>query len=95
MLVYHFGSKQELERQLVGLLKTRLREKLWSFQTTSLNKTDGLVEPLLAMWNHLTAPEMHGLLKLAMGLTQRAIQGDLETQRFLEQESQQWVDSHR
>ncbi|MBD2731782.1 TetR/AcrR family transcriptional regulator, partial [Nostoc sp. FACHB-892] len=32
MLVYHFGSKQELERQLIGLLETRLRQKLWSFQ---------------------------------------------------------------
>ena len=26
MLVYHFGSKQEMERQLIDLLETRLRE---------------------------------------------------------------------
>lgn len=44
------------------------------------------------MWKHLTSPEMHGLLKLTMELNQRAIQGDLETQRFLERESQQWED---
>ena len=93
MLVYHFGSKQELERQIIGLLETRLREKLWSFQGVSLEGADCLAQPLLEMWRHLTSPEMHGLLKLMMELNQRAIQGDSETQRFLEQESQKWVDS--
>jgi AcrR family transcriptional regulator len=93
MLVYHFGSKQELERQLISLLETRLREKLWSFQGVSLEGADCLAEPLLEMWRHFTSPEMQGLLKLTMELNQRAIQGDSETQRFLEQESQKWVDS--
>jgi AcrR family transcriptional regulator len=91
MLIYHFGSKQEFERQLIGLLETRMREQLWSFQNVSLE--GGLGESLLEMWRHLTSPEMHGLLKLTMELNQRAIQGDVETQRFLEYESQQWVDS--
>ncbi|WP_459195314.1 TetR/AcrR family transcriptional regulator [Nostoc sp. FACHB-892] len=93
MLVYHFGSKQELERQLIGLLETRLRQKLWSFQSVSLVGADCLAEPLLKMWSHLTSPDMLGLLKLTMGLNQRAIQGDSETQRFVEQESQKWIDS--
>ena len=93
MLVYHFGSKQELERQLIGLLEIRLREKLRSLQNLSGQEPEGLGEPLLEMWKHLTAPEMNGLLKLTMELNQRAIQGDLETQRFLEGESQQWVSS--
>lgn len=93
MLVYHFGSKHELERQIIGLLETRLREKLWSFQGVSLEGTDCLAQPLLEMWRHLTSPEMYGLLKLTMKLNQRALQGDSETQRFLEHENQQWVDS--
>lgn len=93
MLVYHFGSKQELERQLIGRLETRLREKLWSLQGVSLGETASLAESLLEMWSHLTSPEMHGLLKLTMELNQRAIQGDSETQHFLEQESQKWVKS--
>lgn len=93
MLVYHFGSKQELERQLIGLLETRLRQKLWSFQSLSLVGADCLAEPLLEMWSHLTSPDMLGLLKLTMELNQRAIQGDSETQRFVEQESQKWIDS--
>lgn len=93
MLIYHFGSKQELERQLIGLLETRLREKLWSFQSLSLGGVAGPAETLLEMWGHLTSPEMQGLLKLTMELNQRAIQGDSETQRFLEQESQKWVNS--
>lgn len=93
MLVYHFGSKQELERQLIGLLEARLREKLWSVQSVSIAGADGLAEPLLEMWSHLTSPDMHGLLKLTMELNQRAIQGNSETQRFIEQESQKWVDS--
>lgn len=93
MLVYHFGSKQELERQLIGLLENRLREKLWSVQSLSIAGADGLSEPLLGMWSHLTSPDMHGLLKLTMELNQRAVQGNSETQRFIEQESQIWVDS--
>lgn len=92
MLVYHFGSKQELERQLISLLETRLREKLSSFQSVSLEGVDCLSEPLLEMWKHLTSPEMHGLLKLSTELNQRAIQGDIETQRYLERESKQWVE---
>jgi hypothetical protein len=93
MLVYHFGSKQELERQLIGLLETRLRERLWSFQGVSIEEADCPGEPLLEMWSHLTSPEMRGLLKLTMELNQRAIQGDSETQGFLERESQKWIDS--
>ena len=93
MLVYHFGSKQELERQLIGLLEIRLCEKLWSFQSASLEGADCPAEPLLEMWRHLTSSAMYGLLKLTMELNQRAIQGDSETQRFIEQESQMWIDS--
>jgi len=93
MLVYHFGSKQELERQLISLLEMRLRNQLWTFQSVSLEKADSLTEPLLEIWSHLTSPQMRGLLKLAMELNQRAIQGDLETQSFLERETQQWIDS--
>jgi AcrR family transcriptional regulator len=93
MLVYHFGSKQELERQLITLLEIRLREKLWSFETVALGSENSLTTTLLAMWQHLTSPAMHGLLKLTMDLNQRAIQGDVETQHFLERENQQWVDS--
>lgn len=93
MLVYHFGSKQELERQLISLLETRLRERLWSFQSVSLEGGDCLTEPLLEMWNHLTSPEMSGLLRLTMELNQRAMQGDSATQWFVEQESKKWVDS--
>lgn len=93
MLVYHFGSKQELEKQLIGLLETRLREKLWSFQSLSVTDVGSLAEPLLKMWSHLTSPEMRGLLKLTMELNQRAIQGDADTQRFIEQESRQWINA--
>lgn len=92
MLVYHFGSKQELERQIIGLLETRLRENLWLIKDLLNKEVDSVAAPLLEMWRHLTSPEMHGLLKLTMELNQRAIQGEVETQVFLEQESQKWVD---
>jgi AcrR family transcriptional regulator len=93
MLVYHFGSRQELERQVIALLEVRLREKLWSFQMVSPGGNDALAAILLEMWRHLTAPEMHGLLKLTMEVNQRAIQGDVEAQQFLAREHQQWVDA--
>ncbi|MEM0980951.1 MAG: TetR/AcrR family transcriptional regulator [Cyanobacteria bacterium P01_H01_bin.58] len=93
MLIYHFGSKQEFEQQLIGLLEIHLREKLWSFTSSSIGKASNVSESLLAMWQHLTSPEMQSLLKLSMELNQRAIQGDQETRHFLESESQQWIES--
>ncbi len=92
MLVYHFGSKQELERQIIGLLETRLREQLWSMENLLNKQANSLTDSLLEMWINLTSPEMHGLLKLTMELNQRAIQGDLKTQFFLEEETQKWLD---
>jgi AcrR family transcriptional regulator len=92
MLIYHFGTKQELERQLIALLEVRLRDKLWVFQDVSLD-VDSLAPTLLAMWQHFTSPEMQGLLRLTMELNQRAMQGDAETQAFLEQETQKWIDA--
>jgi AcrR family transcriptional regulator len=91
MLVYHFGSKSELERQIISLLEMRLREKLWSFQSLEIQETDHPAKPFVEMWEHLTSPKMHGLLKLTMELNQRAMQGDEETRQFLEQESQKWI----
>lgn len=91
MLVYHFGSKQALERQLIERLEVRLRDHLRSLQTLATEQADSLAEPLLALWHHFTSPEMQGLLKLTMELNQRAIQGDTETRQFLEQESQKWI----
>lgn len=91
MLVYHFGSKQELERQMIARLEVRLREQLQSLQSAAV--ADTAAESLLAMWQHFTAPDMQGLLKLTMDLNLRAMQGDTETQRFLERETQQWLES--
>ncbi len=93
MLIYHFGSKQELERQIISCLETRLREKLWSFQDISFEEMDCLAKPLFEMWKHLTSPEMCGLLRLTMELNQRAIKGDSKIRLFLERESEEWIDS--
>ncbi|BDA65884.1 TetR family transcriptional regulator [Rivularia sp. IAM M-261] len=90
MLVYHFGSKQELEKQVISLLERRLRDKLWSFQVTE----DGdILKALIQMWKHFTSSDMHGLLKLTMELNQRAVQGDIETRQFLELEIQKWLEA--
>lgn len=93
MLVYHFGSKGELERQIISLLETRLRERLWSVQGMASQEADHPAKSIIAMWEHLTSSSMHGLLKLTMELNQRAVQGDQEARRFLEQESQKWIDA--
>lgn len=93
MLVYHFGSKQELERQVIARLEVRLREQLMSLQSTALADADTFAESLLAMWQQFTDPAMQGWLKLTMDLNLRAMQGDADTQQFLEREAQQWVES--
>jgi hypothetical protein len=43
------------------------------------------------MWQSLVSPEMSGLVRLSMALSQRAMKGDAEAQAFLERESQQWI----
>ncbi|NJL50128.1 MAG: TetR/AcrR family transcriptional regulator [Leptolyngbyaceae cyanobacterium SM2_5_2] len=93
MLVYHFGSKQELEREIIALLEVRLREQLRSLQNVAIASKASLADALLAMWQQFTAPDMLGLLKLTMTLNQRAIQGDRATQEFLERETQQWINA--
>lgn len=93
MLVYHFGSKQELERQVITRLEVRLREQLQSLQNTAVADANTVVESLLAMWKQFTTPKMQGWLKLTMDLNLRAMQGDPETQQFLERETQQWIES--
>ncbi|MBE9110969.1 TetR family transcriptional regulator [Nodosilinea sp. LEGE 07298] len=93
MLVYHFGSKQELERQVIARLEVRLREQLQSLQNTAVADANTVAESLLAMWQQFTTPEMQGWLKLTMDLNLRAMQGDTETQQFLERETQQWIES--
>ncbi|MBD1875229.1 TetR/AcrR family transcriptional regulator [Nodosilinea sp. FACHB-131] len=93
MLVYHFGSKQELERQVIARLEVRLRAQLLSLQNTAVADTDTVAESLLAMWRQFTTPEMQGWLKLTMDLNLRAMRGDTETQQFLERETQQWVEA--
>ncbi|MBD2111125.1 MULTISPECIES: TetR/AcrR family transcriptional regulator [Cyanophyceae] len=93
MLVYHFGSKQELERQVIARLEVRLRAQLQSLQSTAVADADTVAESLLAMWQQFTTPAMQGWLKLTMDLNLRAMQGDAETQQFLERETQQWIES--
>ena len=92
MLVYHFGSKQELESQLISLLEQRLREQLWSAcQKASSVGGETLTAALLEMWQRLVSPKMNGLVRLSMALSQQAMKGDTEAQAFLERESQQWI----
>ncbi|QUS62515.1 TetR/AcrR family transcriptional regulator [Synechocystis sp. PCC 7338] len=93
MLIYHFGSKQELERQVIARLELRLREQLQSLQNTAVADANTIAESLPAMWRQFTTPEMQGWLKLTMDLNLRAMQGDTETQQFLERENQQWIES--
>ncbi len=93
MLVYHFDSKEELERRLIEKLEHELRDKLWSFSVQSGKKPVSLSQALQAMWAHLTAPQMLGLLKLAFELNHRAIGNDTVARNFIEQENQRWIAS--
>ena len=91
MLVYHFGSKQELDRQIISRLELHIREQMWSFQATTNSDNKLPTGYLIEMWEHLISPEMSGFTNLTMELNQRAIQGDLDTRIFLEVETQKWI----
>lgn len=91
MLIYHFGSKQELDRQIVSQLESQLRAQMWLFQDETDSDSKSPTNYLIEMWEHFTSPGMSGLTNLTMELNQRAIQGDRETRTFLELETQKWI----
>lgn len=91
MLVYHFGSKEALERELVGLLESRLREVFQSFQQAAALEPEARSEPILQMWDYLTAPGMRALLKLSMDLSYRSLNGDEGARSFVEAENRKWI----
>ena len=91
MLVYHFGSKVALQKELITLLESRLRDNLLTFQKEHGDSEEGLAASLLALWAHLTRPEIHGLLTLWLALVQRAPH-DEQTRQYFIKESSLWME---
>lgn len=87
MLVYHFGSREGLHRALAARLEAGLRER---FAALEASAPGGVEAAALALWDHLAAPEMRGLVRLALDVMHRAGRGDPDAAALAERESAAW-----
>ncbi len=74
MLVYHFGSREGLERALVERLEEELRGRFAALEAAAPGA--GPRAATLAIWDALTQPAMRGMLRLVMDVLHRAQRGD-------------------
>lgn len=74
MLVYHFGSREGLERALVERLEEELRERFAALEAATPDA--GPRAATLAIWDALTQPAMRGMLRMVMDVLHRAQRGD-------------------
>jgi AcrR family transcriptional regulator len=74
MLIYHFGSREGLEHALVERVEEELRQRFRAFESATPGQ--GPRAAVLAIWDALTHPSMHGLLRMVMEVLHRARRGD-------------------
>jgi AcrR family transcriptional regulator len=89
MLVYHFGSREGLQRALAARLEEDLRERFAAFEAAA--PSGGTAAAVLALWDHLSAAEMRGPLRLAMDVVHRAQRGGGEDAALGMREVDAWT----
>lgn len=89
MLVYHFGSREGLQRALAARTEAELRARFVEFEAAA--PSEGVEAATLALWDYLSSPQMRGLVRLTMDVVNRAGQGDEVAARLGEQESRAWA----
>lgn len=90
MLIYHFGSKEELEEKLSAAVEEKLRGELEAIlKRPALSKS--LSRESLELWNILTTPKITQLMLVSLSVGHRALLGDPQARRFWRQESERWI----
>jgi AcrR family transcriptional regulator len=87
LLIYHFGSKEQLLAEVLDTLQSRLRE---SFVQASATKEDE--PPLRTFWNWATSRRNFRSLRLLYELQILAAQNPDSYGRYLARNSRDWIE---
>lgn len=88
MLVYHFGTREALQRALATRLEAELREHFTAAMRESERRSVG--EATLSLWDRISAERSRGVLRLLLDVVHQAQRGDEEARRIAEGEVQAW-----
>jgi len=91
MLLYHFGSKDDLLREVVRAVEARTRGRFAAIGEDAGGDTEGLVR---RMWAYVADPAPADFERLFFALYGRALQGDEPTLTLLRQNLETWLDAN-
>jgi AcrR family transcriptional regulator len=87
MLLYHFGSKENLIVEALHVIETQQQAFF-----VSLNQNQSGAESLRAMWTVFTSEAMAPAVRLILEIEVLAIQGQTEYQQFAEETLKSWTE---
>jgi hypothetical protein len=87
MLIHYFGSRENLEENVLDLFESQLAQRL-----TSPEFSDGasLATVMQSLWAQLTAPESWGNLLLTMDISRRGWMGSERARAFYLKQLRRW-----
>jgi AcrR family transcriptional regulator len=91
MLLYHFGSRDGLLREVVRAVEARTESHFAAIGEDARGDTEGLVR---RMWAHVADPALADFERLFFALYGRALQGDEPTLTLLQQNLETWLDAN-
>ena len=87
MLIYHFGSSEGLQLALGSRLEAELRTQFAAMEGIVSGGGAGAV---LAVWDHMSMPQMRDLMRILADVLHRAVSGDAEAALVADTEVQAW-----
>jgi AcrR family transcriptional regulator len=91
MLLYHFGSKDDLLLAVVREVEARTKERLTDLGQDAAADTDELIR---RMWAYLSDPALGDFERLFFALYGRALQGDEAIRPLLDDDIAHWLDAN-
>jgi AcrR family transcriptional regulator len=88
VLVYHFGTREGLERALAGRLEDELQARFRGLEAATPGVE--LRAAILAGWDTITGESVRGLLRLVMDVVHRAQAGDPAARALNDLQMEQW-----
>lgn len=87
LLIFHFGSKENLLAELLGTLQDRLRRSVAEFSA----RADRTVAPMRALWDWALGEENFPTLKLLYELHVLAAQNPADYAAYLQNNALSWI----
>src|SRR6185437_5925588 len=89
MLLYHFGSKDELLLEVVRAVEARTQERLADLGAGAGGQSDDVIRRL---WAYVADPALADFERLFFALYGRALQGDDAARPLLKDDIETWLD---